>query len=557
MARRIRWQLLIAAISSLLVLLLMSQLALSSASVARPVAGGAYVEGVVGAPRHLNPLVSDPASDPTGADIQALVFDGLLRPGPDGLPLPALAAALPDVSDDGLTYTFTLRPNVRWHDGAPLTVDDVVFTVRAIQRQGFAGDPQAAAIWRGVLIDTDGAGRVQVVLPQPYAPFAAMATFPILPAHLLRDVPPEQWSGGAFSRQPIGTGPYRLRELTGERALLLANPAYFDGRPLIDSIELRFFPNTRTALAALGRGEIDAVAAPSIGDLQTVNLPRTIRQRAAPLDSYTVLTFNLRRAPLSDQGLRRALATGLDKDGLIARALKGGAQRIDTPLLPGTWAASAAALWYPYNQARAAELLDSLGYQPGPDGARVRDGAPLVLPLVTDDAPDRQAVAQEIARQWGELGVNVEIEQLSGAALQARLAAHDFTLALHGWQRLGPDPDLLELWGSRGAAGGRNYAGLQDDQIDELLTNAQQDADQDSRAASYAAFERRWVELAPGIILYQPLLVYAAVGQLGGLEADFAPLGSVAAPLFGREDRFRHVNRWFIRSTREIRGDLR
>ena len=104
MARRIRWQILIASISALAVLILMSYLALTRASVARPLAGGDYIEGVIGAPVHLNPLVVDPAADPVAADIQRLVFEGLTRPGPDGLPMPALAESWA-VDESGTVYT--------------------------------------------------------------------------------------------------------------------------------------------------------------------------------------------------------------------------------------------------------------------------------------------------------------------------------------------------------------------------------------------------------------------------------------------------------------------
>ncbi|MFO7171265.1 MAG: ABC transporter substrate-binding protein, partial [Chloroflexota bacterium] len=132
MARRIRWQLLIAAVSSLVVLGLMSYLALTTASVARPLTGGAYVEGQADTPQLLNPLVFRPAEDPAAADIQRLVFDGLMRIGPDGLPEPALAQFW-EMDEQGLVYTFTLRSDVTWHDGTPLTVDDVLFTLRTLQ----------------------------------------------------------------------------------------------------------------------------------------------------------------------------------------------------------------------------------------------------------------------------------------------------------------------------------------------------------------------------------------------------------------------------------------
>jgi peptide/nickel transport system substrate-binding protein len=566
MARRIRWQILIAAISSLLVLGLMGYLALRTVAVSHPIAGGDYVEGLVATPQQLNPLAGDPANDPAGADIQALIFDGLMRIGPDGLPEQALAESW-DISDDGKVYTFTLRADVTWHDGTPLSADDILFTLRAVSNRGFAGNLSAGALWSNVLIEKISDRSVRCTLASPYAPFLSLATFPILPVHILRDIPPEAWASAPFSRAPVGTGPYQLAELTTERALLKANPRYFGGRPFLDSIELRFFRDSPAALAALTRGEIMGLGFLSTGDLGQTNLPRNVVRDALPLDSYTTLTFNLRQDPLSDLQLRRALAHGLDKDELIAQALGNRAVRLDTPILPGWWAAAEDPQWYIFNPQQAASDLTTLGWELGADGVRQKGGRQLVLPLITDEAPDRIAAAQSIAKQWGALGAKVEVQQLDSQALTKRLQDHDFVLALHAWQRLGPDPDVYSLWHSSRSTRGENYAGLNDEQIDELLDNARHDLDIPARSASYAAFQQRWVELAPSITLYQPQFVYATSRQLEGLGFDTAadqnraeappPNLASAHLLLGREDRFRNVVRWFVRSAREIRGDLR
>ena len=556
MARRIRWQILIASISALTVLLLMSYLALTRASVARPLAGGDYIEGVVGAPVHLNPLVADPASDPVAADIQRLVFEGLTRPGPDGLPMPALAESWA-VDESGTVYTFTLRSGASWHDGAPVTVDDVLFTLRAVQGPAFAGDQNIATFWRTVLVDRVGERSVSFRLEAPFAPFLRLTGFPILPAHLLRNVPPEQWEVHPFNRLPVGAGPYRLVELDEQRALLRANPRYFGATPFIETIELRFFRTEQEAFAALTRSEIQGLAFTGASALADVNLPRGIVRRQALLDGYTALSFNLRDGLLTDLGVRRALATALDKDALIASALAGKVMRLDTPILHGWWAETSDVSWYEPDVARAMAQLDALGYVPGADGVRVRDGQPLVFPLLTDNSPVRRAVAEEIARQWSAIGVRIVIEPVEPPEMQRRLEAREFTIALHGWQRLGSDPDVFELWHSSQADRGRNYAGLADATIDELLASARKIYDIVDRAELYREFQERWVELAPGIILYQPILFHATVADLGDTIA--VPPDAAASPhlLIGREGRFVNVNRWYLRSAREIRGDLR
>jgi peptide/nickel transport system substrate-binding protein len=545
----------------------MVYLALSTVAVSQPLAGGDYVEALIGPPQQLNPLASDVARDGSGADIQALLFDGLMRIGPDGLPEEALAESW-EVSPDTTVYTFTLRAGVTWHDGTPLTADDVLFTLRAIQNRDFAGDPAAGALWRGVRVEKVADHDVRCTLNAPFAPFLSRATFPILPAHLLKDIPPEQWASAPFSRKPIGTGPYQLAELNQEHALLTANPRYYDGPPFLDSIEFRFFRDMPAALAALTRGEIMGLGFASTSDLGQSNLPRNVVRHELPLDSYAALTWNLRDGPLVDLELRRALARGLDKNTLIQQALDGQAVRLDTPIFPGWWASDESVTWYPYDPQRAADSLSALGWLPGSDGVRAKGSQSLTLSLITDSAADHIASAQEIARQWGELGVKVEIDQLGAEELSKRLEEHDFALALHGWQRLGPDPDVYSLWHSSQVARGENYAGLSDEQIDELLDNARHDMDIPTRSASYAAFQERWVELAPSIALYQPLYIYATSRQLEGLGFNTttpdenrteAPAADIASNhlLLGREDRFRNVIRWFVRSAREIKGDLR
>lgn len=149
------------------------------------------------------------------------------------------------------------------------------------------------------------------------------------------------------------------------------------------------------------------------------------------------------------------------------------------------------------------------------------------------------------------------IEQIESGDLQRRLETHEFTMALHGWQRLGSDPDVFELWHSSQSERGRNYAGLADADIDKLLYTARTIYDIADRAALYGEFQQRWVDLTPGIMLYQPFLIHATVADLGDTIA-LAPDETVALRMIiGREGRFANVNRWYLRSDREIRGDLR
>ncbi|GAB4438147.1 MAG: peptide ABC transporter substrate-binding protein [Chloroflexi bacterium OHK40] len=555
MARRIRWQIVIAVLSTLLVALLLGRLALRTASVASPLAGGAYVEALTGAPQLPIPLLNDPIADPAGRELIALLFDGLLRVGADGLIEPALAASY-EIDESGTTYIFSLRRDITWHDGRPLSADDVVFTLRSLQVAEQPGDQALAAVWEDALVDRLDDYTVRVTLTAPYAPFLSAARVPILPAHLLAGTPPDRWPATPFARSLVGTGPYRLVELREDRAVLAANERYFAGRPYLDTLELHFFASAEAAEAALARGDVTAFGRRLTPSLAPIDPPANHRAAVVPLDEYATLSFNLRRPPLDQLPLRQALAHGLSKDALIETALAGSAVPLDTPILPGWWAFSPAVRWYEPDRAAAERILSELGYEPGPGGLRQRDGRALSFELLVDGDPMRRAAADEVARQWAELGVEVRVTELDGAALLDRLRSRSFEMAIHSWARLGPDPDPFALWHSSRAEAGLNYAGLADAEIDSLLAAAREEGELAARSADYAAFQQRWVELVPSITLYQPLYRFVADESLGGMGFD-DPASAASLLLFGTEDRYRTVARWYTASYREIQGDLR
>ncbi|MCU0491759.1 MAG: peptide ABC transporter substrate-binding protein [Chloroflexaceae bacterium] len=556
MARRIRWQIVIASASALLVLGLMLRLALANTSLASPLAGGTYREAVLGAPVQVIPLLNDPLADPSGRDLSALLFDGLMRIGADGLPEPALAESY-EVDSSGELYTFRLRRGVTWHDGQPFTANDVVFTLRALRDPNFNGDASLKALWDNVLVDRVDDETVTFRLRSAYAPFPVVARLPMLPAHLLEATPVEQWATSPYARQLVGTGPYILESLDTQQARLRANPNYFGGRPLIDTIELRFAVTPESALGSLTRGEVEAFGA-TADELGDPVLPQNLRRIDVPMDEYVVLLFNMRRPLLDDLPVRQALAHSLNKDELISQALANRVSRLDTPILPGWWAADEASRWYDYDPDTTSRILGEVGFTPGTDGVLSRAGERMAFSLITDGEANRLAAARDIARQLGQAGIQVNVEELSREELRQRLRDHDFDMALQGWSRLGPDPDnIYGLWRSNQADGGLNYAGLQDEQIDQLLSGARTETELTARGADYAAFQQRWIELAPSIVLYQPLYSFVFDAQLGGLNFDAEASSTLTPLLVGREDRYRTVMRWFVNSSVEIRSNLR
>ncbi|WP_028457267.1 peptide ABC transporter substrate-binding protein [Chloroflexus sp. Y-396-1] len=553
MARRIRWQIAIALLGISLIVGLFGRLAMLSASTNNPAPGGTYSEAVVGSPLIPIPLLNDPINDPVGRTLIGLIFEGLTRIGSDGLIEPALAEGY-TVDGSGEIYTFTLRPGLRWHDGTPLTAEDVVFTLRTLQTLDAAGEPAVASFWRTTLIERVDIRTVRFTLSGPFAPFPALARVPILPAHLLRDLPPTEWSTSEFGQRLIGSGPFRLSELRPDGAILTANPTYYNGRPFLDTIELRFINTYEAAIAALSRGEVMGLAERWGSNLQAIDLPGEEQRIALPLDEYTQLTFNLRLPLFQEIPLRRALALGLNRDALIETVINGLAQPIDTPLLPNSWADDPTIRRMPFNPIAAAELLAEIDFEPGDDGIRQRGRKRLSFTLLVDQDERRLAVANAIAEQWRTIGVEVTVESVDSVTLIDRLRQGDFMAAIHTWTRIGPDPDPYSLWHSSQANGGSNYAGLTDSRIDTLLEQARAEPELVARSELYHTFQQRWLELSPAITLYQPLYMIVTTTNIQGRTFANPDLGPHI--LFGVEDRFRDVHRWFVNSFRRLEGDL-
>ena len=497
--------------------------------VPEPVPRVRYVEGVVGAPQRVSPLFA--RGNQPDEDLAALVFSGLVRIAGDGTPLPDLAEAW-EVTPDGRTYSFRLRGDLYWHDGERVESSDVAFTVASVQQPGFQGPATLALRWAGVEVQAPDARTVIFRLPEARADFLVQTELGVLPEHLLSGLSVRDLLESPFHQEPVGSGPYRLVALSPGRALLEHNTSYHLGAPAVDEIELRFFPHASELEAALARGDLDgalleegrhAQAAAVLErrpDLRAVELPR---------NGFTVLYLNNGRPPLDDPGTRRAIAASIDRGALLALAPGWAAGA--APIVPPSWAHSPVSAPGP---AQAAELFAHAGWLPGADGALALGGRVLSLSLVTNAAPDRVALAGLLAEQLRRQGVVVSVEAVPAVELVgARLAHHDYDLALFGWEP-GVDPDPLSGWHtSQIPPPGRNVASYQDPDSDRMLEQARRTLDAGERRALYAAFSERFVDQAASVVLLYPRRTYLVPASLRGLESGL---------LFRPGSRFRDVH---------------
>ena len=302
-----------------------------------------------------------------------------------------------DISSDGLTYTFHLRPQVTWHDGEPFGADDVVFTYDAMQDPNFHGEPALEELFRSVTVTKVDDVTVTLRLTQPFAPLLARLAVGILPAHLLGSLDADALYSGPFNQQPVGTGPFRLTDISAERAVLDANPAYYAGKPNLDRFELRFYPDEPSLLKALKDGAARQRLLPFAPRQRPIcSTWRAIppgRCCTCPRQRPPSSTSTTPRLPLQDKKVRQALAYATDRASIIAAVLGNQAVQADSAIPAGTWAYYAVLDRYPFDPVQAAKLLDEEGWLMGPNGMRARDGQELRLSIVTNEDAQRLAIA--------------------------------------------------------------------------------------------------------------------------------------------------------------------
>jgi peptide/nickel transport system substrate-binding protein len=476
--------------------------------------------GIVGEPSAVNPLFATNRADES---LVALVFSGLVRLGPDDALEPDLASDWA-MAEDGRSWTFRIRADARWHDGRPVTADDVAFTVNLLRDPASTGP--AAGSWRAVTATVVDPETVRFELESPIGGFLELARQPILPAHLLADVPPGELATHSFNRMPIGSGPYRLVSLDATRAVLApaatlraprptpspaaspdpADPEATLPRPAIAppadepaELEVRFHADAAALAEAMAAGELDAAAGlPPEEAIRLASTPST-RLLRYPTATLTAVLFNLRPShpEFRDARVRAALLRAIDRRGLVGDAWAGQATVAAAPI-PATSPFFDSTVSRPigYDPAAARRALVDADWEAlDPGLAAPGEDAPFAFELLSPDVAANTAsftAAARIAADWDALGLDVTPVALPPEQLVAdRLRGGDFDAAVVDIN-IGLDPDLYPLLGStQGTSRGLNLSGLVDRDLDELLVKAREPGTDEVRRQAYRALQER------------------------------------------------------------------
>jgi peptide/nickel transport system substrate-binding protein len=552
--KRLRWQILVVAVTLVIVaLLLISQQPAITPYLPKPASGGVYTEALVGSLGRLNPMLD--WNNSADRDVNRLIFSGLMRFDSHGLPQADLAESW-GTSADGTLYNFSLRTNAVWHDGAPITSDDIIFTIELIKSSGSLFPQDIKDLWSQIQVKRLDDYTLQFRLPEPFAPFLDYATFGILPKHLLGSIPADQLASAEFNLNPVGSGPYkfdRLMTSAGEITgiALKVNENYYLPKPFIEQVVFRFYPTSATALDAYQQGEVLGVSKITNDVLQQALIQPALSVYTSRLPQMSLVFLNLNDPSLpflQNAKVRRALLLGVNRNYITSKILQGQAIIADGPILPGSWAYYDGVEHLDYDPDAAAALLKNEGYVIPAGGGEVRakDGSFLTFLLVHPDDATHTQIAQAIQTDLALIGVKVDLQAVPYDQLVTNfLIPRNYQAALADLNTSRtPDPDPYLIWHQSEATGGQNYSQWDDRTASEYLETARTSTNFDDRMRLYRNFQVIFAKEMPSLPLYYPVYSYGVDSQVQGVQ--IAPL------LYDVSDRLAYIAEWYLVTRRSL-----
>jgi len=361
---------------------------------------------------------------------------------------PMLASSW-DISEDGTVYTVHLREGVTWSDGTPVTSEDILFTHNAAtsEEMGWSGRGSKASIER---VEAPDPQTVVFTLTHSY-PYALMDINEgkILPAHVWKKIPPEDWVNHDFSKNMVVSGPYTLTDWRrGESILLSANPSYYrKGYPKINHILFQIIPDQNSLLQQLLAGTIDVMAVIPPKDAVKVKESQNVRLVQFGDIQYGYIGWNLTNPLFRSKEVRRALTMGIDRESIVQTVWYGYAKVAASPIIADFWAHNNEVKPLPYDPETARQILKEQGWEDHDgDGILDRDNQPFAFTLITNSGNKiRNDIAVLVQRDLGTLGIKVNIQLLDFNPFIQRLMGKEFDACVNGLA-VATKLDFRDLW---------------------------------------------------------------------------------------------------------------
>lgn len=488
--------------------------------------------------------------------VTAMLYSGLMRLDNRLRPVPDLAESW-ETTPDGRTLTFTLRPDLRWHDGEPLGASDVLFTLERLRGLPLTATALLADLRYIEAATAPTSSTVVLTLTSRFAPVLSALAVPVLPRHLLED---RDIGATNFWDVPVGSGPFRLVERRpGEAYVLERFEEFHRGAPLLDRVTFVVAPDDAARADALADGRLMLAELPWSLQSALAEAGPGLSLGAYPENGYYFLGFNLREGrPFADPRLREALAQAIDLPRLVESVTKGQGVPIGSSALAGSWADLTPPPTGPADLDAARALLDAAGWTlPAGSTIRQRQGEPLSATLyVRGDDERRVLAARQIAEAAAAIGMQIQVEPADFATvILARYAPpFDFDLLLGSWSNGAGDPDYADVafydpddfalfhssqlnQGESDGRSTRNFVGYSDPAYDSHAQAARQLYNLDERVAAITQAQARIAADRPYLFLWADRIPVAASGRLTTLDGPI----ELSSPLY-----YWNIERWHL-----------
>lgn len=513
-----------------------------------PRSGGTLREGVIGTPRFINPLL---ALSDTDRDLTALIYSGLMRRDIDGNLIPDLAESY-EISEDGITYFFTIKENAVFHDGEPVTADDVVFTVLSAQDSAIKSPKRAT--WDGVSVEVIDEKNLVFHLEQPYSPFLNNMTLGIMPKHLWQAVSSDEFSFSQLNNDAVGSGPYKIEKVIRDKSGIATSYVLesFDeftlGKAYIKNIEFYFYRNEQSLISALENKEIDSLN--GISPEKAVAFEDDHQIEQFPLPRIFAVFFNQSKAPvLINTNVRKILSGAISRKQLVEEIFAGYAREAYGPIPQNLSALDVVdnsiekidekSQEELLNEAR--ESLAEDGWELDEEGIlkrKTKDGIEILsFSISTADVPELVSAAEYVVNVWRQIGVDVSVKVFNTNDLNQNVIRPRRYDALLFGEIIGHDLDFYAFWhSSQRNDPGLNIADYANITVDKALEKARELSNNDEKAEQIDIFEKEIKKEAPATFLYSPDFIYIVPRKLKGVESQ-----SITIPA----ERFSNVYKWY------------
>ena len=433
--------------------------------------------------------------DNTALFTLANVYDGLVRVTKDGANIEPALATRWDTSADGLTWTFALRPGVKFSDGTPLTSNDVKVSLdlaRGGQRTVWKDNYKAIKE-----IQTPDPATVKIILTTPHAPLLSeLAMFPawIMQAAMATATDAKDYDD-TKNWASKGTGAYFTESWKkGDAVILKRNPYYWKNTPAVDEVRIEYIPDDNTRVLKLQGGEDDIVDFVPFSQLEQLNAQPGIKAQNFPIQQTTFIILNVTKPPLNDLKVRQALNYATDKDAIIKSVFFGQGQVMNAPIPLGTYVDKSSP-GYPYDLAKAKALMAESSVPSG-----------FALPMiVANNNQDRINTAIILKDEWAKIGVAVDVQQLDSATVRAAYHGEgNFMATPSAWTNDMNDPTEIVNYAMRGGEGSGSFAywtRYNNPDLSDKITAADLEQDPVKREAAYVAIQRTYLNDAPLVFI--------------------------------------------------------